>query len=207
MIFKTPRRTKRIKIKTNSKNKNKNKRRKNKENRKKINSNSNKNKNSNSNSNKKINYECYAICPIMDSNNTFNGLVLPLAHGWTIWYISLIHFFTSLYALVNQHYVLSFFGFGSLGTSVNYWRYPLRNSWRRYFDICFVQLTFYFHLYYALMMTTGNAYIFFTGSGIICYGISNYFTNKNIFFATYFHILVHMFGSIGNAVLYSGEIE
>ena len=36
---------------------------------------------------------CETICPKIDDNNRFNGLVLPLAHGWTIWYFfSFTHF-------------------------------------------------------------------------------------------------------------------
>ena len=150
---------------------------------------------------------CDTICPKMDDDNRFNGLVLPLAHGWTIWYFSYLHLFTSYYAFYNQYYVLCFFGLGSLGTSLNYWKYPLHDSWRRYFDIAFIQLTFYVHMYYAFLISTGYGYMFFTGTGIICYGISNSYTKKNIYFATFFHILVHVFASIGNAVLYSGTLH
>ena len=150
---------------------------------------------------------CDTICPKMDDNHRFNGLVLPLAHGWTIWYFSYLHLFTSYYAFYNQYYVLCFFGLGSLGTSLNYWKYPLHDSWRRYFDIAFIQLTFYVHMYYAFLISSGYGYMFFTGTGIICYGISNSYTKKNIYFATFFHILVHVFASIGNAVLYSGTLQ
>ena len=160
-----------------------------------------------SNSPSNITCICNTIVPILDNDNTFDGLVLPLPHGWTIWYFSHIHIFTALYAFINTYYLLSFFGFGSFATSLNYWKYPHRYSWRRYCDICFIQLTFYVHLYYALMMTTGISYMYFSGIGIICYGISNYYTRKNIFFATYFHILVHVFASIGNSILYSGKIK
>lgn len=150
---------------------------------------------------------CDTICPKIDENNRFNGLTLPLLHGWTIWYFSYLHIFTSYYALYNQYYILCFMGLGSFGTSLNYWKHPLHNSWRRYFDIIFIQLAFYIHMYYALLITTGYGYMFFTGTGIICYGVSNYYINKNIFFATFFHILVHVFASIGNAVLYSGTLQ
>jgi len=150
---------------------------------------------------------CDTICPKMDNDYRFNGLVLPLSHGWTIWYFSFLHIFTSYYALYNRFYVLCFLGLGSFGTSLNYWNYPLHNSWRRYFDIAFIQLTFYVHMYYALLMSSGYGYMFFTGTGIICYGISNYFIKKNLFFSTFFHILLHVFASIGNAVLYSGTIK
>jgi hypothetical protein len=150
---------------------------------------------------------CETICPKMDNDNRFNGLVLPLAHGWTIWYFSYLHIFTFYYAFYNQYYVLCFFGLGSLGTSLNYWKYPLHDSWRRYFDIAFIQLSFYIHMYYAFLITSGYGYMFFTGIGIICYGISFFYTTRNIYFATFFHILVHVFASIGNAVLYSGILQ
>ena len=184
--------------------------------------NENKNKKRNENKNKKRNEKkhiepqikserqiciCDKICPKMDDTNRFNGLVLPLTHGWTIWYFSYLHLFTSLYALCNHYYVLCFFGLGSLATSLNYWKYPLHDSSRRYFDIAFIQLTFYIHMYYAFLITTGYGYMFFTGTGIICYGISNSYIKKNIYFATFYHILVHVFASIGNAVLYSGTLQ
>jgi hypothetical protein len=151
--------------------------------------------------------QCHTICPKVDKNNLFDGLVLPLAHGWTIWYFSYIHFFTSLYAFYNNLYLLALFGFGSMATSLNYWRNPVKQSWRRNIDIAFIQLTFYVHIYYALYMSTRNGYIFFSSSGIICYYTSNYYINKNLFFATFYHILVHVFASIANAILYSGTIE
>lgn len=150
---------------------------------------------------------CDTICPKMDDEHRFNGLVLPLAHGWTIWYFSYLHLFTSYYAFYNQYYVLCIFGLGSLGTSLNYWKYPLYDSWRRYFDIAFIQLTFYIHMYYAFLISSGYGYMFFTGTGIICYGVSNHYIKRNIYFATFFHILVHVFASIGNAVLYSGTLQ
>jgi len=150
---------------------------------------------------------CDTIYPKMDDDHRFNGLVLPLAHGWTIWYFSYLHLFTSYYAFYNQYYVLCFFGLGSLGTSLNYWKYPLQDSWRRYFDIAFIQLTFYIHMYYAFLISSGYGYMFFTGTGIICYGVSNHYIKRNIYFATFFHILVHVFASIGNAVLYSGTLQ
>lgn len=150
---------------------------------------------------------CLNICPKLDNNDTFNGLVLPLFHSWTIWYFSFVHIFTSFYAIMNNYYFMSLLGFGSVGTSLNYWKYPKYNSLRRYFDIFFIQITLYVHMYHALMITTGNGYMFFIGIGIICYGISNYYINKNIFFATYFHILVHVFASIGNGILYSGILK
>ena len=36
---------------------------------------------------------CDTICPKIDENNRFNGLTLPLLHGWTIWYFSYLHIF------------------------------------------------------------------------------------------------------------------
>jgi len=169
-----------------------------------------KNKNKNKKSKKSIqnkNCFCLTICPKMCDNNRFDNLVLPLVHGWSIWYFSYLHFFTSMYALINQYYILSLFGFGSMGSSLNYWKYPLHDSWRRYFDIIFIQLSFYVHTYYAFQSSNLYGYIFFSCSGIISYGTSNYYIRKNLFLATYFHILVHIFASIANAILYSGKIN
>jgi hypothetical protein len=150
---------------------------------------------------------CKTICPKMDKDHKFNGLVLPLAHGWTIWYFSFLHLFTSLYAFYNNYYILGIFGFGSMGSSLHYWKYPQHNSLRRYIDITIIQITFYTHMYYALYSSTCNGYLFFTGTGIICYIISNHYISRNLFFATFYHILVHIFASMGNVILYSGSIE
>jgi hypothetical protein len=150
---------------------------------------------------------CEMICPKMDTHHRFNGLVLPLAHGWTIWYFSFLHFFTSLYAFYNNYNILGLFGFGTMGSSLHYWKYPQHNSFRRYIDITIVQISFYIHMYYAFYSSTCNGYLLFTGTGIICYIISNHYIRKNLFFATFYHILVHIFASMGNVILYSGKME
>lgn len=144
---------------------------------------------------------------IKKKKNKKTKLILPLKYARSIWYISYLHFFTSTYALFNKCYVLSLFGYGSMCTSLNYWRYPEYDSWRRYFDIIFIQISLYIHLYYAFSMRIYVGYIYFITNGILSYGISNYYQKNNNYLSTLFHILVHIFAMIGNGILYSGEIE
>ena len=153
-------------------------------------------------------YLLQIACPNQNQNGYYyeDNLVLPIGHAWLIWHIAFIHFLSSMYAIYRQYYIFVPIDLGAVATSLNYWRYPKIKCWQRYVDIIYVQFCLYSHLYYAIYSTMMEGYLFFTIIGMSSYLVSNYYISRNIYYATLFHIGVHIMGFVGNVALYSGEM-
>ena len=113
-------------------------------------------------------------------------------------YITII---TILYALYQNQYIFAIMDACVLLTSINYWRKP-DYSWRRYLDMTIVKIALVYHCIVAYNNTCTMYYII-TSIAILCYIISIYYykINKN-WKSTFFHVLLHIIGNIGNIVLY-----
>lgn len=172
------------------------------------------NKNYESNKNKKNNKKTkrrhknrqtikkHISCNKEKNKNKNKNLTLPLKYAKTIWYFSFLHLFAGIYGLINGHYIPALLSIGAVYTSTNYWKYPLHNSWRRYFDIAYIQISLYTHMYCGFYSKMRLGYFYFIIIGILSYFIS-YLLQKKIFLSSLFHIMVHVFGCIANVVLYS----
>jgi len=147
-------------------------------------------------------------------NNTNDILTLPPCQSSFLWKTSWISFFSVIYAIKQKHYDLVFVPGGVLIFSLNYWRYPVKNSYRRYLDISYGLIAFLYQAYRAKDSQYQNIYYVFAGSAFPCYFISRYIRNKvwnisfqGIWLSTLFHSFIHLFGNIANIILYSGEMK
>lgn len=95
---------------------------------------------------------------------------------------------------------------GVLGSSVNYWRWPVF-GWGRSADIAVVSAS----LFYQLAVTAPrappagrDAYVAASTAGVVCYGVARHACRRlgryNV--ASALHVGVHVFGNIGNLCLY-----
>jgi hypothetical protein len=122
-----------------------------------------------------------------------NKLVLPLKYSIRIYYtsfISLISIITSLYFKLYDFTLLTSC---VMITSLNYWKYPIRN-WRRTLDIVVVSLTFIYKMYRSYYSNTRYIYYLFNLLGIGCYIIAKKSICKNR--SSLYHCGIHIVSNI-----------
>ena len=109
-----------------------------------------------------------------------------------------------MYAVYNGHYDLSICTGGVFLTSINYWRYPVYSSWRRYLDIIYVNVALIYQLYAAYKSHCMLHYYLLTFAAIGFYPLGHYYYAKKQFWhSTYAHCALHILANIANLILYS----
>ena len=123
-----------------------------------------------------------------------------------LWYSSWQPLVTGSYAFYKGHYDFAALSYLVLLTSLNHWRFPVMNSWRRYLDVACVQLGLWYHVIAAYFMTNSLPYYMFMGLGSISYAAgADAYERGHWWPAALFHMGVHLFGNIGHLILYSSD--
>jgi hypothetical protein len=123
-----------------------------------------------------------------------------------IYYISFLSIGSSMYAIYNGYYYLSFCPGGVFLTSINYWIYP-DFSWRRYLDMTYVKLALIYQLYKAYGSQYMIHYYLLMFVAVSMYPLGIYYYQKKLFWhSTYVHCILHIISNIANVILYSGRI-
>ncbi len=124
-------------------------------------------------------------------------------------------YYTSFFQLTHiytgvkyKKYHCAFMGIMLLGTSLNYWRYPLLKSTRRTIDMIVAQSTIAYHGYLALFCTnTPLLCSTFIGTGSLMYPISLFASSRGyINTGVLCHCLVHILVSMGASITYANMI-
>jgi hypothetical protein len=114
---------------------------------------------------------------------------------------------SAVYAFYRKHYYLSIGPASIFLTSIHYWKNP-DYSYRRYLDMVVVKTVLACHIYLARNAQFWKEYYIMLFLACLSYPIGIYYYKKNDHCkSTFFHILVHVIGNIGNIILYSGLIE
>ena len=141
-----------------------------------------------------------------DEDGFYDGLVYPASHAKLIWGLAWIGLFPGIYACMRGYYDLAAVPFGVFATSILYWTKPVRYNWRRYVDMTYAGTAFI----YQFIRAIGSEYMMFyymvSCVALCCYPISEYLHTRHSWTAAFFHGGIHLFGSIANAILYSGDI-
>jgi hypothetical protein len=129
----------------------------------------------------------------------------PKEHSTFLWRTSWLSLVSCAYAIYQTHYHLAIVPGSVYLTSINYWRDPRKDSWRRTADIFVV----YSSLAYQVLMTRNaeNAYIYYfiiLLCGLSYCGSLRY---NGTWAGVYCHSAIHILGNVSNIVLYSGKIE
>jgi hypothetical protein len=134
---------------------------------------------------------------------------IPFSHYQFIWLTSWTSLISSLYGywkgLTYDLYMIP----GSVFvTSMIYWSYPVEKSWREYLDvsvvrICAVLITY--RAFYAEYVILQQVLMWF-GISWFYYGL-NFYRSNRIDEYTLCHMLLHIFGNLSNAALFSGYVE
>jgi hypothetical protein len=92
-------------------------------------------------------------------------------------------------------------------TSINYWRKPIYNNWRRYLDMTSVCLSMFYHMARAYDTKYATEYYILTSAGGVfyCLGIF-YYNRKRYWLSTYLHSGLHLFANLAQLVLYCGDV-
>ena len=119
----------------------------------------------------------------------------------TALFVGPTHIFTGLYYNMRK---CALMGFALYATSLNYWKYPLLNSYARTIDMVVAKCSIAYHLY--LSFYTSNMLL---TTLPICVGSGLYFVSmyleKNMWTktATLCHCMLHVLVSIGATYIYS----
>lgn len=122
-----------------------------------------------------------------------------------IYRISYLSLISSLYAVYRGHYDLALVPGSVFFTSINFWSNPTYDSWWRYTDMAVVTTGLTYQLCRAFTAEYGLGYYAATSIGVCSFLASCYMHHINeIWAAAYLHMMLHVFGNIGNVILYYG---
>ena len=108
-----------------------------------------------------------------------------------------------MYAVYRGHYDLALVPGSVFFTSINFWSNPTYDSWWRYTDMAVVTTGLAYQVYRAV--GNGLGYYAATSIGVCSFAASCYMYHINeIWAAAYLHMMLHLFGNIGNVFLYYG---
>ena len=124
-----------------------------------------------------------------------------------LWRTSWLSFGSCIYAVYKTHYHLALVPGSVYITSINYWRDPQSNSWRKYADMYVV----FTSLGYQIAMTRNAQnvriyYVLILLCGLSYYESLRYAKTQDKWTSVYWHSLIHILGNISNIVLYSGNV-
>lgn len=140
-----------------------------------------------------------------DLNGLYDGLVLPKTQYRYLWCISWLSLTSAIYAFTRGYNDLAFVPLGVWLTSINYWWKP-DYSWRRYFDITYVNISLLYQLMRSIDCENRVSYWITLFIGCSFFPIGCYLHTTSSWASTLCHSMVHIFGNISNFILYSGEV-
>ena len=141
---------------------------------------------------------------ILNKCNTNND-VLCYPEGIYNWVFNtcFIHIIHIALAFYNELYMCGIMGIVLFSTSLNYWRFPLMNSDRRFIDICVALISILYH-YYLSFMTNNTIAQILISIGILMYPLNYYLHYQNyIKVSALCHCALHAFISLGANFIYT----
>jgi hypothetical protein len=131
-------------------------------------------------------------------------MILPEECAYTLWCVSWLSWVSGTFAVLRGYTDLAVVPYGVWLTSINYWRNP-DYSWRRYLDIVYVQCALWYQVFRAFGSEYQTEYYILTSIGILFSPLAVVY-REDPWKTTILHAMVHVFGNLGNMVLYSGRI-
>jgi len=132
---------------------------------------------------------------------------VPFSHYRILWATSWLSFASSLYgAAMGQPYNVYMVPTNIFITSMLYWPYPVRYTWRYYADV-FVT---HFMILYAIYRAANAEYMgatYFIWMGVpISHLLSEYYYMTGRYDESVAaHAVLHFLGNLGNFIIYSGK--
>ena len=140
----------------------------------------------------------------MNKNTSF---ILYPEQSYFIWKASWLSLISCLYAIYQNYIDLALVPGGVFITSLIYWRKP-DYSWRRTLDMNYVRVALLYQILRSYGAEYGMPHFLSMILAVSCFPLSwKYYNDNRLWESVYIHCLVHLFGNIGNIILYSGEIQ
>ena len=120
-----------------------------------------------------------------------------------IYNLAPLSFISSIIALYRGHYNLFIVPLSVGCTTLLFWKEPTY-GWRRNTDIIITSCGLLYQIYRVYLMKSPNIlYYFIKFLAVLSYVIGHYHYSKGrIWLSTYCHSGIHIFGNLGNIVLY-----
>lgn len=138
------------------------------------------------------------------------NLIVEQSHANVIWRAAWLSMISMSHAVYHEQTCFAIVAGGVMFTSLNYWRNPVRNSWRRYTDIVYVYICLCYQLKQAYNLKDSyyrNIYYGCTMMCVMCYGMGCLFMMLNMpRTSVYAHAGIHVVANIGNIVLQKGTL-
>ena len=137
-------------------------------------------------------------------------LVLPPEYSQRIFWRSFSTIGCSSVAILSARWDYALISVGTMLTSLNYWRHPLRYGWPRRLDMTWVAMSFFYQAWRApqeLGRARHLSYWCLAAVTIFCYYRARQFGNagdKDT--SSSWHSRIHIVGNVANAILY-GESD
>lgn len=143
-------------------------------------------------------------------NRMNSELVISQSHANVIWRAAWLSVFAMSHAAYYNQINFALMSAGVIFTSLNYWRNPVRNSWRRYIDIAYVNLGLFYQLALAYNMNDSHyrqLYYRCTMTSAMCYVIGYLLMWSNMPRASvYAHAGIHVVSNVGIIALQRGAL-
>jgi hypothetical protein len=130
---------------------------------------------------------------------------LPPDEAYVIWSLAWLGPFVGLFGILRGHWLLGAVHFLAGLFALAYWCDPDMTSWRRTFDITWVQVTMWTLLWEARNAEFKVPFYIFTALGALIYPFG-WFTMDRPWVSGLIHAIVHVFAETGSLVLFSGNI-
>ena len=146
----------------------------------------------------------------MSKQHNHCDLVLSQSDANVIWWAAWLSLTASMHAVHTQQSELAIVPACVLFTSLNYWRNPLRNSWRRSIDIGTVLIGCAYNSALAYSMTAVShhrrTYFNCVAASFLFYAMGHLFMAINMpRTAAYAHACIHVVANVGNIALQRGS--
>jgi hypothetical protein len=139
-----------------------------------------------------------------------NQLVIEQTHADVIWRAAWLSLISMSHAMYHEQTCFAIVAGGVMFTSLNYWRNPVRNSWRRYTDIAYVHICLCYQLKEAYNLKDSyyrNIYYNCTIASALCYAMGYLLMMLNMPRASvHAHAGIHVVANIGNIALQKAEL-
>jgi len=144
------------------------------------------------------------------SNNKCDSVVIEQIHADVIWRAAWFSMISIYHASYHNQTKFALMSSGVMFTSLNYWRNPVQNSWRRYVDIIYVILGLFYQLVLAYNMHDSHylqLYYRCTMTSAMCYAFGYLLMWCNMHRASvYAHAAIHVVSNFGIIALQRAEL-
>jgi hypothetical protein len=137
-----------------------------------------------------------------DKNGLYNGLIVPANHANLIFKLGYLSIVTTSFAIYQRHYTHSLIPLSVGLSTFLYWKHPVY-GFRRYLDMGVVSSGLLYNFYHIHFSEHIVYFYIIKILAVLSYLVGWYYHSQGyISYGTFFHCGIHVFGQIGNIILY-----